>query len=374
MEDGETKEQFKERMRLRYARRIYEKVRDGEKKPVIRTAEERLTRSVEREVNKKSVQVLVIEKFQMYCIELSKALAMHENRHIVDAIFYDGLERDWTPFINRIMKREPTDKPLILEEPVVKPSRNYLTDRYFIPWQHNVRVPAFITYSSMPFMLDGNWHRLIDIDWGEESEGDDNQIRHYIDNEEFTHFYKMICEKNLVAEKIGKQEPEKFRKLLLEGAKAIEDTLGKENIYHDIAYTGKGFRVIVKYNTVKEMGTEIDKWKKKDLVCVSSTHEYQAQKLYSFKSRTPHFQTECSPRSKYFRYSNPSFFFIRIDEELRKLLYEYFQTYKKTHYKEKVERMDYQNIRDYTKKLYETMVEEQKCMEALILEKTGMKG
>lgn len=285
----------------------------------------RLAHEITVAKNVHEVQVLTVEKYQWYSIEVSKVFSMHENRQWVDWIFESGV-----PFVIRPVRIEGDDaKDIIIEKPTVKTGSE--TRRWFIPWRHNVMLPSFITYSPLPFSHDGTIYRFIDIDFEEDKEQD--QIHLYCDYDEFKADYHKICEHNLTARKMDRGSVNHVRGLMQGAAKAIVDTLGVDNFAGMPLYTGGGFRLILRGEDPASMKTLVERWASEGLVCTSSTMGYQPQKLFSVQTLKEHFQTEVDPFSRYFKFSNPAFFFTRYNDDILERLFEYYKSYTKEHYK-----------------------------------------
>jgi len=267
------------------------------------------------------VQMLLLDKYQMYGIEVAKALTMRENRWMVDAIFKDWAERGCEkPFGNKSVRTRML-KPGYVEElkPCVRTQRPI---KWYVNWQHRREVPGFVSYSEFPFKDDGCWCRLADIDiW---------EIHHYCDRAEFEHYYNTIVDANLNARKIEFGEVNKLQGFCKEAAKSIGDQLGTMYVY----YTGGGFRALVREANLDDLTAKLIGLQERKMVCQSSTTDWYPQKLFSAQLMKPHFQTDISPTSAHFKFSNPAFKVIRYDKHpgLLELAYEYFQSYKKKNY------------------------------------------
>lgn len=323
--------------------------------PPVSTLVDDIAHKVVQEHNKSEVQVLTIENYQWYGIELAKAVSMNENRWLVDWIFEDGQVRHYEPFTIRPVRTHNEGYKLVYERPTVK--SNGKLHKWFIPWKHNVECPGFITYSTLPFYHDGLYYRLIDIDFGENGEHD--QIWNYCDWEEYKHFHDLLCGLNLQARRMEKTHVQDFQRLL---QKAADNIMLKLKV-RDVWFTGGGFRVLVKEPSMAELNDRIISLKAQHLVCTSSTVGYQAQKLFSVQTIKPHFQTEISPFSSMFRYSNPGFFVVKYTKELLEELISYYATYlRRTYFDLKPPDEELSE-----REIYARMSEEQKCLEKKIL-------
>lgn len=317
-----------------------------------------MAQKIVREHNKVEVQVLTIEKYQWYNIELAKAVSMNENRWLVDWIFEDGQTRKYPPFTVRPIRTHNEGYTRVYERPTVK-ATNGGVHRWFIPWKHNVECPGFITYSNLPFIHDNLHYRLIDIDFGDGDEED--QIGHYCDWEEYKHYYDLLCEANLKARRIDMSDVSGFQNILQGAAERIAHTLvaDKENIW----FTGGGFRILMQASSKEILTKVISDLKARKLICPSSTMGYQPQKLFSVQTIKPHFQTEISPFSPMFRYSNPGFFVVKYSKEMLEQLILYYNTYlRRTYFEGKEPGIDLPE-----KDVYEKMRGEQLCLEKKLI-------
>jgi hypothetical protein len=325
----------------------------------------KIAQAIVQEHNKHEVQILTIEKYQWYGAELAKALAMHENRWMVDWIFEHGQQKNYAPFIVRPIRgvsEQTLGGTLVFRRPTVKPSSpRAKTLEWFIPWHHNVATPSFITYSSLPFQNAGYWYRLIDIDFGTGSEED--QMHNFCDHSEYKHFYDLLCSVNMVGVKMEKADVQGFQRLLQKASRNMKQTFKVSNLGCDPLFTGGGFRLLVKATDKEELGDAIDDWKANKLICPSSTIGYQAQKLFSIQTMKEHFQTEVDPHSKYFRFSNPAFSVIHYNDEMLDNLIAYYRTWQRSTYFDK--RAQGTELTD--REIYTMMVEEQKAIEEKIV-------
>lgn len=285
----------------------------------------RLDHTLTIEKNKSDVQLLTVEKYQWYSIEVCKAFCMREGRWLTDMIYSDGKQKSIKPFVNRPVRLQPpTGNFEVNKEPLVDAGgRN--TVQWFIPWRHNARLPGFISYSCLPFQDEHLHYRLLDID------GD--QLKNY-GGDKFSEYYQIVCEHNLAAKKMERRLVNEFQRLLQGLSDSIVDKLGQDNLAGKPLFSGGGFRVVLKGKDPETMKNQISEWTKSGQICSSSTMGYQPQKLFSVQTLKPHFQTEIDPYSRHFKFSNPAFFFTRYNTELLNNLYEYYRAYVKQEFED----------------------------------------
>jgi hypothetical protein len=328
------------------------------KPPIIREpVAQQIARQEEVKDNKTQVQEFEVETFQMYNIEVAKAVATNTYRKIFDDITYDGFERGHKPFAIRPMRYKNKDYEKVIYHTKWKITPQHegrKMQKWFVPWLHNVAIPGFITYSALPWIKDDVWHRFIDIDYRKNPE--ENELGNYYQGQTFDKYYNKLVYANQKAIRMSKYDVECFTKVLQKISDNILAVLGKENTTGETYYSGGGFRLITTANSKEELNNNIETWKQEKKICESSTSNYQLMKTFSVSTLNPHLGTEMNPYHKLFKYSNPAFFLQRYDKKLENLCYEYKRSYRKKGYQCK-------NMQE----LYETMKTKQKNMEEEII-------
>jgi hypothetical protein len=299
--------------------------------PIRHSAKEELKHAVQVEANKQQVQVFSPELYQWYSMEVCKAFCLNENRRIVDDIFADGLKRGHKPFVNRPITTEVSGAHLnVFTSPTIVPDREATMLHWYIPWMHNQPTPGFITYSSLPYVVDGVYYRLIDIDYDEDPTK--SQMQHYGSASDFGSYYSKVCAVNTVARKLDRATVTSYQKLLQVFSDSMVSTLGEQNLGSKPLFSGGGFRLIAKADSAPSLKEKINKWVSDGKICSSSTVDFQPQKLFSPQTLSPHLQTEVDPYSRDFKFSNPTFYFCRYTGQLLENILAYYRLFVKETY------------------------------------------